>query len=676
MNTNDPDALPSWEPDASRSGAVAVLAALWEGSAPMAIVDRRLQVVRVNAAMARVTRAAPEAHVGRPAEETLGPLAPARALRATLETGVQSTAPPASLESEPGSGGTRWWMATIGPVRGDDGGVLGACVVLSDVTSRRRAEEAAREARMEAELAIQALMRLQAVTTSLAAALTPGEVASVVMEQGLGLLDAVAGSISWSTCSDELEVLDAFGYPERALVAWRRFAVDLPAPLAEAFRTARPVWIESSAAYGARYPHLASTGRPFQGASVAVPLVVSERVRGVLGVDFDAPRRFDAADCSFILAVADQAALALERARLYEQQQALRTHAEEAAALLDTMFSSVPIGLAFVDWDLRFVHANSAWGRLHGLAPQAFVGHVVTSALAGDAGTSRAARWRRILATGEPALDVEDSRADPEGPGRRTWLESCHPVVAGSDTVGLAVVAREVTRARRAEEFRNNLLGIVGHDLRNPLGAISGFAHFLRRVGGLDERQLRTIGRIEACAGKAARIAHDLLDLTRIESAQGLSIEPRPARADEICAATALEAETAFAGRQVRVTGAGDPAVVWDAARISQALSNLVVNAIEHGAPDRPVTVEWVAGADAVSLRVHNWGPPIPAAVLAQLFEPFRPGARAGARASGVGLGLYIVNEIARAHGGTLEVRSDDVEGTVFTLRLPRAPPR
>ena len=109
---------------------------------------------------------------------------------------------------------------------------------------------------------------------------------------------------------------------------------------------------------------------------------------------------------------------------------------------------------------------------------------------------------------------------------------------------------------------------------------------------------------------------------------------------------------------------------------MSQALANLVGNALKHGASGEPVTVEWDGTGDPVSIRVHNFGAPIPAAVRAHLFEPFRQGAETGRRASGVGLGLFIAHEIARAHGGTLEVLSNETEGTAFTLRLPREAPR
>jgi signal transduction histidine kinase len=662
-----------WGREADRGRAYAVLDALWAAPWPVALLDRELRIVRVNAALARAWRRPGPSLAGAPAEELLSGLVSARELRATIETGAGGAAGPLTAEWPPGAGETTHWLVTREPVRADGGEVLGVCVFLVEVTARRRAEDAAERARAEAEAALQALIRLQAVTASLAAALTPAEVARVVMERGVGLLDAAAGSLSWTTRPDELEVLDAFGYPDHALVAWRRYAVDVPAPLAEAFRTVEPVWIESPAEYAARYPHLSSPGRPLQGASVAVPLVTAERVVGVLGIEFDAPRRFDAPARSFILAMADQAAQALERARLYAQEEELRARAERAAAVLDTTFSSVPIGLAFVDWDLRFVHVNAAWARLHGAGPQAFAGRAVGEALAGPAGKERAARWRKVLGTGEAELDVEARGPGGEEPAPpRVWLECAYPVVAGGDVIGLALVAREVTAARRAEEFRRNLLGIVGHDLRSPLTAIAGSAQLLARSSRLDERQRRTVARIEASAMKATRIAHDLLDLTRIESRGGIPIEPRPARVDELCAAASAEAETSFPGRTVEVAGAGDPTLACDPDRVSQALSNLVGNALKHGSPDAPVRVAWEGHAGEVTVSVHNEGPPVPEAVRAHLFEPFRQGTEAGARASGVGLGLYIAGEIARAHGGSIEVRSGAREGTTFTLRLPR----
>src|SRR6266542_2891808 len=365
------------------SGADPVLFALWTAPLPIVLVDRELRLVQINPAAAKMAALEAKDASGRPAEEVLGPLARSPELRSALDAGLPTSAGPTVLRR----GDPTQWMASFQPAFSDDGAVLWVCVILSDVTEAHPAEEVPQEARREAERAIQVLIRLQAVTASLAAALTPAQVARVVTEQGIGLLDATAGSLSWAVGREQLEVLDAF-------------------------RTGEPIWLESPADHSARYPHLSvAHHHPSAGASVAVPLVAGERVVGVLGMDFNAPRRFDAPDRSVILAIAHQTAEALERARLYEQQQSLRAQAERTAALLDTMFSSVPIGLAFVDWDLRFVHVNAAWARLHGKMPAACVGKLVTDALPGEEGATRIGRWRRVLTTGAPVLELEEQRS-------------------------------------------------------------------------------------------------------------------------------------------------------------------------------------------------------------------------------------------------------------------------
>ena len=128
-----------------------------------------------------------------------------------------------------------------------------------------------------------------------------------------------------------------------------------------------------------------------------------------------------------------------------------------------------------------------------------------------------------------------------------------------------------------------------------------------------------------------------------------------------------------FSGSKVQVSVEGNPRGERDPDRIYQAVSNLVVNAIRHGAPNLPVKIA-VRGADRdVTVSVHNDGPAIPLEAVGTIFEPFQCGPSAGtSRSGGLGLGLYIVRQIALAHGGTVEMTSDDAVGTTFFLRLPR----
>jgi signal transduction histidine kinase len=657
--------------------AWALLDALWDAPIGIAVVDRLLRWVRLNPTFARMVGEPVEQHLGRRVDEVVGAtgLVPVGDLRRTFASGEPAAGRAVTGEWPPGSEDVRYWVTSCHPVRGEAGDVAEVALVAVDVTERQRQEDAHQRAHREEEGALQALIRLQAITTGLAAATTPADVARVVLEEGVGLVDANAGTIARALSPGELEVLDACGYPDATLAAWRARAAALPAPLLEAVRTCAPVWVECSATAARRHPELEPAPAAFpEGASAAVPLLVDDTPIGVLGLEFAEPMSFESTDRSLIQALAQECAHALERARLYEEQALLRASAERTSALLDTLLSTVPIGLAFADLSLRLVHVNAAWARLYATAPEACTGRTIAD-LVPDGGVEREGAWRRVLASGEPVIEVEVCGPDASDPGlTRTWLESWYPVVAGTQAIGLGVVARDVTELKRADAFRRNVLGVVGHDLRNPLSAILGNARLLARSGELDERQRGLLSRIEASTAKAAHIVGDLMDLTRLESTRTMPVEVRAARVDALCAAVVEEASAAHAGRELRVEGSGDPVVEWDPDRVSQLLSNVVVNALKHGVADRPVSIAWAANGDAVTIRVHNWGAPIPQELRAHLFEPFRRGAQPSGRAAtgGLGLGLYIAHEIARAHGGEISFTSSEAEGTAFTVRLPR----
>lgn len=167
-------------------------------------------------------------------------------------------------------------------------------------------------------------------------------------------------------------------------------------------------------------------------------------------------------------------------------------------------------------------------------------------------------------------------------------------------------------------------------------------------------------------AGRMQHMVEDLLDYTRT-SFGGLPL--RPVRTDlrPLCDATIEELRSIVPSRDILVESGGGLTGVWDPDRLQQAVSNLVGNAIEHGAG--PILVRLVGSERDVAIAVHNHGQPIPAEVLPVLFEPFRRGDR---RSQGLGLGLFIVREIMRSHGGTVTARSSPEEGTTFVALLPR----
>ncbi len=223
---------------------------------------------------------------------------------------------------------------------------------------------------------------------------------------------------------------------------------------------------------------------------------------------------------------------------------------------------------------------------------------------------------------------------------------------------------RRELEAQRTARFREHFVGIVSHDLRNPLTAILTSAQLLQRYGELPERQARVALRISSSADRMARMIDDLLDFARSRLGGGFPIQRRRMDLRQVCEQTVEELEFAWT-RSIPVEAQGDLWGSWDPDRIAQVISNLVGNALQHSQGDVRVTLR--GDGDSVVLDTWNGGPPIPAEVVPHLFEP----GRRDARSSGLGLGLFIVQQIVLAHGGHMEV-SSGAGGTVFRVALPR----
>ena len=220
-------------------------------------------------------------------------------------------------------------------------------------------------------------------------------------------------------------------------------------------------------------------------------------------------------------------------------------------------------------------------------------------------------------------------------------------------------------------ELREMFIGILGHDLRNPLSAITTGAGILLQRGRLDDSDDRTVARIITASRRMAKMVTQLLDLTRARLGGGLLLKVRASDLREICRSVLDE----FEPGRARFEAEGDVTGVWDPDRLAQVVSNIVGNGIEHAAPGTMVAVKAFADGQAVVTEISNQGPPIPAEVLPFIFRPFRrAGDRVPSKSGNIGLGLFIAHEIVVAHGGTLEARS--LGGTTtFVIRLPRRAP-
>lgn len=242
----------------------------------------------------------------------------------------------------------------------------------------------------------------------------------------------------------------------------------------------------------------------------------------------------------------------------------------------------------------------------------------------------------------------------------------------------LVALQRSEAEARRLRDelaatlrLNETFLAIVGHDLRSPLNVVLMSTALLDHIAQ-DPLQRRSIERINAAAQRMARMIDDLYDLTRVRMSGGIPLQPRPdVDVGEIAERVAGDLSTAHRGRSVSVERSGDTRGVWDFDRLAQVLSNLVGNALRHGTPDIPVRVVVDGtGPRDVNISVHNGGV-IPAELIPHLFEPFRRGPTS--KREGLGLGLFIVHHLVRAHGGDIEVSSQ--KGcTSIRVRLARCP--
>ncbi len=358
-----------------------------------------------------------------------------------------------------------------------------------------------------------------------------------------------------------------------------------------------------------------------------------------------------------------------------------RKRAQESMAQLDALVAAAPTGLALLDTELRYVRINGALAAANGLSVEEHLGRGVTEVLP-EIGLHAEPLLRRVLETGEPLRGLEYSAVPANDPGvLHHWVSDYFPVRAEDGRVlGLGAVVVDITEPKhkeeelhRAAEFRERFLGIVSHDLRNPLNAILLSANALMRSDCVVQQHLKAVRRIADSTERMGRMIGDLLDFTRGRLGGGIPITRKPSNLRHLCRNVLEELEAIHLDRELRLSAKGDFQGEWDADRLAQLLGNLGKNALDYSPRDTPVDVVLRDEGDTVRVEVHNAGAPIPEEQLPHIFEPFRRAEEGEARVpTGLGLGLYIVQQIAEAHGGSVEVRSREGEGTTFIVSLPR----
>jgi len=402
---------------------------------------------------------------------------------------------------------------------------------------------------------------LQAVAGGLARALTPQDVAEVILLQALAAAGAVAGAVLIvQETSKTLDALCTLGYGEASREAYTRMAISDNMPVAVAIRNGAPLYYESREDVLAAYPHLQRfLDADDHGALAILPLRLDARAIGGMRLSFRNSRAFDTADRAFMRAIAQQGAQALDRARLYAAERAARAEAESAI------------------------------------------------------------------------------------------------------------------------RARDELMGIISHDLRNPLAVVRGHIQLLRRRAARSEGLAvdELLSRLETIESSVVRLStqiDELQDATHLQAGRPLELNLRPMDLVDV-ARSAVRRHQGVSDRHRLRLEAIVPALVgtWDAGRLDRVLDNLLSNAIKYSPEGGDVTVALTSDGPWAELVVEDRGLGIPAQDLPNIFKRFHRASNVVGRMPGSGLGLAGTRDIVEQHGGTIQVESVEGEGSRFVVRLPLA---
>jgi signal transduction histidine kinase len=245
-----------------------------------------------------------------------------------------------------------------------------------------------------------------------------------------------------------------------------------------------------------------------------------------------------------------------------------------------------------------------------------------------------------------------------------------------NEALDQALTEATIRFTEEVDRSRELFLGILGHDLINPLTAIIGLAELQLRARTPEDQTTSAI-QIGISARRMAHMITDLVELTRVRLGAGIAISPSAASLRDICTGAIDEMRAIYPNRVFHFDCPDALEGSWDESRMFQVLSNLLGNAVQHGGKGTPITVRGRKQDDAITIEVHNHGTVVPPEMIPKLFDCLVQGnddhRDAEDHSASLGLGLYIAKEIVVAHGGEIGVQSADGSGTTFIARLPVA---
>jgi K+-sensing histidine kinase KdpD len=575
---------------------------------------------------------------------------------------------------------------------------------------------------------------LQSLTAALSEAITPEQVADVVITQGVAITGASSGGVRQAIDGGQtLRELRMGDYPEELLHEWHDMAVAADVPTAEAARTHTPVFVESHAALAARYPHIAALmselGYP---AIAALPLVVEGRTIGTLTLSFSQPQTFAAEDRAFMQTLAQQCAQALDRAELYT---ASRLAADRAiglytiAADLSSALTTTEVATALLQHSHRVLGAISGrvavmdgGAELEILAATGYPTEFIESSrripLDAAAPLAEAARGRVLLLiesraaanASNPALAqvheqiamhawanipltlsgqvigvMEFSFGEPRGftaEDRTFLLTLAQQCAQALDRARLYEAERHArAEAEAAVSLRDVFFSVAAHELKTPLTSLLGQAQLLlrrvirRQADASDDSNAplaRSARVVAAQAERLNKMVSALLDIARIDQGR-LAIDRTRLDLCTLARQVVEEVQPTLERHTVVFEqAAGDVTIEGDALRLEQVLQNLISNAVKYSPEGGVVRVRVALHDSRALLEVSDQGIGIPETQLPHLFDRYYRADNAEPyHIGGMGIGLFVVREIVALHGGEITVSSRQGHGSTFSVWLP-----
>ncbi|MBZ4419203.1 GAF domain-containing protein [Myxococcus sp. RHSTA-1-4] len=571
------------------------------------------------------------------------------------------------------------------------------------------------------------MQSLQALTLALSGALTSQDVARAVVEEAVRALPADAGALFLLDADGgTLELVHTVRYLPAMEAAFARVALTARVPVADAVRTGTPVWLESTAAFARWYPETEATTRTaYTGAlsCVCLPLMARRCVVGVLALTWWNERSFDDEERAFLGMLAQQAAMAVERARLLAAERRQAERAELLQSATATLATSLDVGQSLRAVALTLVPSLGDFCVIDVRGPDLEVRRTFHALSPASAALLAASHWHPPeapgtpvwgLDTGQPAfhprVDAAWVESTAGGPSGRELLRALAPCswlsvplttpegVLGSLTLGYSLsgrhhseedlalateLARRATAAvqnahlfhqtQQALQLRDDFLAIASHELNTPLTSLKLQLARLQRGAADEDVRTRASAAVHQ-VDRLGRLVRELLEVSRLSEGR-LHLDPEPVDLVELCREVLgrFSDEMTRAGTAVHLTAPGALAGRWDRARVDGVVTHLVSNALKYG-QGQPVELE-VTGTpeDFARLVVRDRGIGIPAEQQAHLFQRF--GRAVPLRHyGGFGLGLWFSRQVVEAHGGHIHLESAPGVGTTVTVELPRTP--